>query len=383
MVTGSVQIKDGKYYAVLNLKNENGKRKQKWISTGLPIRGNKKKAEKFLSEKIAEYDKKNVKYSDLTVAGYFENWLSEIKSEVKPNTYRNYHANMVNHIIPYFKNKGILLQDLKPQHLEDYYNSKLQSNSKLNSAEALSRTTIKHHHQNISKALSDAVRKEVIYYNPATSARTPKAEKFKAEFLNQSQVNEMLVLFKDSVIYIPILLASVYGLRRSEVLGLQWKNIDFVNKSIHIVQTLQQNTGGSYLDTTKTESSNRTLPMTNDIYNVLNKHKAEQESRQNLMGNYYIASDFVCTWNNGKVISPNYLTKTFHSIISKSNLPDVRFHDLRHSAASNLLEMGFSVVQVADWLGHSSSTTTLNFYAHVDKKSKLNIANALEKVIDF
>lgn len=383
MVTGSVQIKDGKYYAVLNLKNENGKRKQKWISTGLPIRGNKKKAEKFLSEKIAEYDKKNVKYSDLTVAEYFENWLSEIKSEVKPNTYRNYHANMVNHIIPYFKNKGILLQDLKPQHLEDYYNSKLQSNSKLNSAEALSRTTIKHHHQNISKALSDAVRKEVMYYNPATSARTPKAEKFKAEFLNQSQVNEMLVLFKDSVIYIPILLASVYGLRRSEVLGLQWKNIDFVNKSIHIVQTLQQNTGGSYLDTTKTESSNRTLPMTNDIYNVLNKHKAEQESRQNLMGNYYIASDFVCTWNNGKVISPNYLTKTFHSIISKSNLPDVRFHDLRHSAASNLLEMGFSVVQVADWLGHSSSTTTLNFYAHVDKKSKLNIANALEKVIDF
>ena len=383
MVTGSVQIKDGKYYAVLNLKNENGKRKQKWISTGLLIRGNKKKAEKFLSEKIAEYDKKNVKYSDLTVAEYFENWLSEIKSEVKPNTYRNYHANMVNHIIPYFKNKGILLQDLKPQHLEDYYNSKLQSNSKLNSAEALSRTTIKHHHQNISKALSDAVRKEVMYYNPATSARTPKAEKFKAEFLNQSQVNEMLVLFKDSVIYIPILLASVYGLRRSEVLGLQWKNIDFVNKSIHIVQTLQQNTGGSYLDTTKTESSNRTLPMTNDIYNVLDKHKAEQESRQNLMGNYYIASDFVCTWNNGKVISPNYLTKTFHSIISKSSLPDIRFHDLRHSAASNLLEMGFSVVQVADWLGHSSSTTTLNFYAHVDKKSKLNIANALEKVIDF
>ena len=383
MVTGSVQIKDGKYYAVLNLKNENGKRKQKWISTGFSIRGNKKKAEKFLSEKIAEYDKKNVKYSDLTVAEYFENWLSEIKSEVKPNTYRNYHANMVNHIIPYFKSKGILLQDLKPQHLEDYYNSKLQSNSKLNSAEALSRTTIKHHHQNISKALSDAVRKEVMYYNPATSARTPKAEKFKAEFLNQSQVNEMLVLFKDRVIYIPILLASVYGLRRSEVLGLQWKNIDFVNKSIHIVQTLQQNTGGSYLDTTKTESSNRTLPMTNDIYNVLDKHKAEQESRQNLMGNYYIASDFVCTWNNGKVISPNYLTKTFHSIISKSSLPDIRFHDLRHSAASNLLEMGFSVVQVADWLGHSSSTTTLNFYAHVDKKSKLNIANALEKVIDF
>lgn len=383
MVTGSIQVKDGKYYAVLNLKNENGKRKQKWINTGYTIRGNKKKAEKFLNEKIAEWDKKNIRYCDLTVADYFENWLDNIKVEVKPNTYRSYHGNMINHIIPYFKSKGILLQDLKPYQLEDYYKYKLKPNSKINSPEALSTTTIKHHHQNISKALSDAVRRGILYYNPATSARTPKQEKFKSEFLNPEQINEMLILFKDSIVYMPVMLCAVYGLRRSEALGLKWTHIDFTSKSIRICETLQQHTGGSYTDSTKTESSNRTLPMTDDVYNVLIKHKQEQKQRKQLMGNYYVDSDFVCTWNNGKVITPNYLTKTFHSVISKSNLPQIRLHDLRHSCASNLISNGKSVVEVAAWLGHSSSSTTLNVYAHADKTSKQNIADTLKTMINI
>lgn len=137
-------------------------------------------------------------------------------------------------------------------------------------------------------------------------------------------------------------------------------------------------TGGNYTDTPKTESSYRTLPMTNEVYNALVKTKSLQEERKQLMGNYYAQNDYVCTWQNGNVISPNYLTRTFKSIISKSNLPNIRLHDLRHSAASNLLDIGFSVVQVADWLGHSSSATTLNFYAHAEKRSKMDIANALE-----
>ena len=96
------------------------------------------------------------------------------------------------------------------------------------------------------------------------------------------------------------------------------------------------------------------------------------------MGNYYIDSDYVCTWANGTVITPNYLTRVFHSVISHSTLPKIRLHDLRHSVASNLLNAGFSVVQVQEWLGHSSAATTLNFYAHVDKSSKMQIAKALD-----
>lgn len=377
-ITGSIQAKNGKWWIVVNLYDENGKRKPKWIDTQLPERGNKRNAEKLLAEYLAEYNKMNIPYSQLTVADYFTQWLIDIQTEVKQNTYRSYYGNMTNHIIPYFQQNKIQLQELTPFDLEDYYKSKLQPNSKMKSESALSVTTIKHHHQNISKALTDAVRKGLILANPAASARTPKAEKFKGEFLNRKQVNELLLLFKGNVVELPVLLCSVYGLRRSEVLGLKWHNVDFESKSITIAETLQQGTHGDYTDTPKTDSSYRTLPMTNEVYNSLKTAKNLQNERQKLMGNYYVQSDYVCTWQDGNVISPNYLTRTFKSVISKSNLPQIRLHDLRHSAASNLLDMGFSVVQVADWLGHSSSATTLNFYAHAEKRSKMDIANALD-----
>lgn len=98
------------------------------------------------------------------------------------------------------------------------------------------------------------------------------------------------------------------------------------------------------------------------------------------MGDYYTRSDYVCTWPNGEVITPNYLTRTFHTTIGNSTLPAIRLHDLRHSVASNLLSGGFSVVQVQEWLGHSSAATTLTFYAHVDKTSKMSIAERLDKI---
>lgn len=377
-ITGSVQVKNGKWWVVVNLYDENNKRKPKWIDTNLPERGNKRNAEKLLAGYLTDYNKLNIPYSKITVAEYFTQWLDEIKTEVKANTYRSYHANMTNHIIPYFQSNKIELQELTPFDLEQYYRFKLKPNSKINSGEALSPTTIKHHHQNISKALTDAVRKGLITVNPASAARTPKAEKFKAEFLNQKQVREMLTLFDGSVVQLPVFLCSVYGFRRSEVLGLKWQNVDFDNKSITIAETLQQGIGGNYTDTPKTESSYRTLPMTHEVYKALADAKTIQDKRKQLMGNYYIKNDYVCTKPNGDVIFPNYLTRIFKSVISKSDLPNIRLHDLRHSAASNLLDMGFSVVQVADWLGHSSSATTLNFYAHAEKRSKMEIANALE-----
>lgn len=292
---------------------------------------------------------------------------------------------MQNHIIPYFKAKKTLLQELTAVDLEDYYASKLQKGSKLKTAEALSPTTIKHHHQNISKALSDAVHDRLIPLNPASSARMPRArniKKFKPEFLNTQEVDSLLVLFDGSVVELPVRLCAFYGFRRSEVLGLKWSAIDLERRTISVVETLQQGIGGNYTEDTKTESSTRTMPMPESIYTMIRRQHDLQEERKAVMGNYYIESDYLCTWPNGQVISPNYLTKTFHSIVSKSTLPQVRLHDLRHSAATNLLEMGFNVAQVAEWLGHESPNTTLKIYSHAIKTSKESMANALKKKIN-
>lgn len=378
-VTGSVQTKNGTYYIVLYLHDTSGKRKPKWINTKLPLKDNKRKAERMLVDMLAEWNSKKVSVSDLTVAGYFEQWLKDIESKVKRNTYTAYHGNMKNHIIPYFHEKKILLQELSAADLNEYYHSKLKIGSSLKFGLSLSPTTVKHHHQNISKALTDAVEKKLIEINPASSAKPPKARPFKGKFLNPAEVEKLLLLFSGSVVEVPVKLCAVYGFRRSEVLGLKWSCVDFENRTLMIAETLQQSTGGSYTDTPKTYSSFRTMPMTDSVYELLKSQKEVQKKRRDVMGGYYIDNDYVCIWPNGKVIEPNYLTRTFHAVISKSNLPQIRLHDLRHSAASNLLNMGFSVVQVADWLGHESATTTLKFYSHVDASSKRAVANSLEE----
>lgn len=383
---GSLQIKDGKYYAVLSFRtnevqsNGKPKYKTKWFCTGYTVKGNKKKAQKFLEDKRAEYDKKNLNYSDLLFTDYIEIWLENIKPELRPSTYRGYAGNIKNHIIPYFKGRRIKLQDLTPWELENFYNYLSTDNCKADGSEPLSATTIKHIHRTISKALNDGIRRGILYYNVASTAKTPKPEKHKGEFLNQEQVQELLKLFKGSTVEIPVVLCALFGFRRGEVLGLKWHSIDMVKCTITVSETLQQHIGGSITVPPKTESNYRTLPMPEMVFNMLQAHKQEQAKMKAPLKDEYINSDYVCTWKNGRVIEPNYLTRVFHKVISESDLPTIRLHDLRHSVASNLLNMGFTVVQVAEWLGHSSSTTTLNYYAHTDKTSKMSISKSIDNL---
>lgn len=375
-MTASVQKKGNYYHIYLRYKDTTGKWKSTSISTGLTVSGNnKRKAEQKRLEILHEWENKKSIGSNMLVSDFFKQWLDEIKTTVQPNTYRGYKGNMINHIIPYFSEKRITLRNLKVKHLEEYYRKMIES--------GLSAQTVKHHHQNISNALKSALRKELISSNPAQIAKTPKAEKFKGDFLNAEQVAELMQRLDKSPIRIPALLGAYYGLRRSEIIGLSWKFVDFENKRITIAQTVLQNTGGDYVRSgTKNDSSYRTLPMSDYIYNTLLQHKAWQEERKRTLKSKYIDSDFVCTFDNGKLISPNYLTKKFKAIIKESNLPQVRFHDLRHSVASNLLINGFSIVEVQEWLGHSSASTTLNFYSHIDSsKSKTAISKSLDNMI--
>ena len=374
-ITGSIQQKNGKWYAVLNLKDANGKRKPKWIPTGFKIRGNKKKAELFLEQQISKYSENALgdNANDMLLADYFERWLPKIETEVRPNTFRAYKGNMMNHIIPYFRKKKTKLQQLCPVNLEDYY--------QYLKGKGLSSTTIKHHHQNISKALSDAVHDQLLAYNPASSAKSPSPAKFKAKFLTPKQLEQLMILIKGTVIELPVQLCSIYGFRRSEVLGLKWKYIDFEKRTITIAETLQQCVGGSYVEDTKTESSRRVLPLTQQAYDLLMTQREMQIERSRVMGCYYYKSDYVCTWADGRVIQPNYLTKNFHQILLNSDLPMVRFHDLRHSTASNLMEQNVSIVNISGWLGHSSPTTTLNFYAHTNQEQKKRVANVIDDMI--
>ena len=376
-MTGSLQIKNNKYYAVLNFTGEDGKRRQKWIPTYLEVRGNKRKALEILHQLEETYDDKRMQIEDLLFADYLTSWLERVKPTLEPCTYRSYAGNMNNHVIPYFRQKRLKLHELKPFHLEDYYAAKLSG------GHPLSTQTVRHHHQNISKALNDALRHELINSNPAQKAKLPKAKKYIGAFLNPNQLQQLLALFQGMEIEFAVMFIATYGMRRSEALGLCWQNVDFENNQFTISRVLIQHTGQSYYvkDCTKNESSYRTLPLTKDVRLMLEQIHQRQSHNREQFGNVYHDSDSVFTWPDGTLISPNYLTRMFHKTIAASDLPPIRLHDLRHSTASNLLANNFSVVEVQHWLGHSQASTTLNFYSHIDATSKRNITAALENLL--
>ena len=380
-ITGFVTVKGGKYYAVLNVHDEMGRRKPKWVPTDLPQRGNKRNAEKILQNLIDEWNNKEVPFCSMSLDEYLEQWIEQADAGIKPNTYRMYRANVMNHILPYFKEHRVMLTDLKPQHLEEFYRMKQSPGSNLCNNKPLSATTIKHFHQVLSKALTDAVRQGLINHNPASVARTPKAEKFMGNFLNPSELDELLALFIDSPVELPVNLCAVYGFRRSEVLGLKWDSVDFEERSITVSETLQQGVGGSYIDTPKTTSSYRTLPMTDSVRQMLLEHRQKQMRRQAVLKRGYVKSDYICTLGNGSVISPNYLSRTFHNVVAKSDLPNIRLHDLRHSYAVASLRAGDDIKTVQSNLGHHTAAFTLDVYGHVTEEMKRASADRMEKFI--
>lgn len=372
-MTGSIQPKSGRLYMVIHYKDNNGKSKNEWIPTHLPIKGNMKTAKDMLEKWLHEHRNCDMNSAGLLLSDYLESWINSVQFDLQTSTFRGYKGNLSDHIISYFREKKIKLIDLKIRDLEMFYSSVLLIEKKLSPQSVL------HCHRIISKALNDAIRQEIIPSSPASLAKCPKVNKHVPTFLNISQVKEIMRLFKNTPIEHVVNFICTYGLRRSEALGLCWDKVDFDNNQFTICRAKIQNTGGDYLKAgTKNDSSYRTLPLTSDMREMFLALKEEKEKNRRLFADSYLDSDSVFVFPDGTPIAPNYLSRTFHKAIMKSDLPKVTVHELRHSAASNLLAQGFSVVDIQMWLGHSQPSTTLNFYSHVDSSSKINIQRFLD-----
>ena len=221
-MTGSLQIKNNKYYAVLNMNDSNGKRRQKWISTELPVKGNKKRANEVLMKLLEDYEECDFHFDNLLLVDYLYEWLERAKSNLELSTYAGYLGNLKNHIAPYFQKRKIRLLELKPYLLEDFY-------AYLMVKKGLSAQTVRHNHRVISKALNDAMRHDMIPSNPAQRVTLPKIKKYVGSFLNPEQLITLFSLFQDSIIYEAVAFTATYGLRRSETLGLCWDKVDFLH----------------------------------------------------------------------------------------------------------------------------------------------------------
>ena len=219
-MTGSLTEKCGKYYAIINYYTEDCKRKQKWINTGYEVKGNKKKAEQFLRNTLAEYERNKVDIDkDMLFTDFLDQWLLIIKNNVRANTLSSYRYVVDKHIKPYFAGKRLTLSQLKPMHLQKYYAYKMDT--------GLSANSVLKHHTNIHNALEHALRMNMIPFNQADRVYLPKRKKFVSKFYDENQLNELLSLVKGTPIETAVYLTAYYGLRRSEVLGLKWDAIDF------------------------------------------------------------------------------------------------------------------------------------------------------------
>lgn len=391
MVTGHLREKRGIYHIVLNYVDENGKRKTPSKTTGLPVKGNKKRAEAMLREackiKEAELEQRKEERQEqerssprnLPFTDFLLDWLDMMRSNLEVTTYSTYTMGIKNKIKPYFDqhHPGLKLSELEPKHIQDYYTYEMKVNG-------VSANTVIHRHANIRKALQYAVKTGLLDSNPADRIERPKKEPFIGSIYNEKELEQLFDAVKGDPIELGVILAAFYGLRRSEAVGLKWDAIDFEQKTIVIRHTVTQVCveGKSTLiekDRTKTKASFRTLPLVPPFEELLKKLKQQQEENRKLCGAAYCKQykDYIYVNEIGELIKPGYLTQHFPLVLKKNGMRKIRFHDLRHSCASLLYANGVSLKEIQEWLGHSDISTTSNIYTHLDFSSKVASANAI------
>ena len=378
-VTASLQIRNGIYQAVLSYK-KNEKWETKWKSTGIKaIKGNKKKAENKKEEIRKKFQEEinsdNIDNEDILFIDYMKKWLKMISSSVEPTTLNGYQGVINGRMTDYFKNTKITLQNIKPKHIQEFYQYLLD--------EGLCGNTVKHYHANIRKALQYAMKTDIILSNPADKVDLPKIEEYKPKFYTSDEVKILLNEVIGTKLEIPVMIDCFYGFRRSEVIGLKWSAVDFENDTITIDHTITQINGKLIIrDKTKTKSSKRTLPLEPIVKSFLIELKEKQEKNRELCGDSYNKDylEYICVDNCGNIIRPDYVTETFLKLLKRKNLKIIRFHDLRHTCASILLKNGANMKEIQAWLGHSNYNTTANLYAHLDSSSVNNTGKVMANV---
>ncbi len=381
-MTGSLQKKNGKYYAVINTY-ESGKRKQKWIDTGLAVKGNKTRAEKFLRDEISRYEAiSGTVKSDTLLCDYARYWLETRKGKIDIVTFESYEKFLDSDICPYFKESKIKLNDVNVKTVQDYFDYKLKYGRKKDNT-GLSASTLKKHKNVLSQVLKCAAKEGYITSNPCQYVELPKVEQYEAKFLTNEQASAMLSAVKGERLYPILLIATCYGMRRSEICGLQWDAIDFVNNTVTVKRTMVKQKTLVIKNSTKTASSHRTYPLLPIIKQELLRIRHEQEDNRKFFGSGYIESNQVFTWEGGRPITSDYVSHKFKKLIAKYNLPDVRLHDLRHSCASIMLSAGMQLKDVQEWLGHSDISMTANVYGHLDDTRKKKVANEISGLLSI
>ena len=324
MIAGHLQIKNDNYYMVLNYTDANGKRRQPWIPTGLPAKGNKRRAEKLLLDTRKSFvppvvSKENEDISsDMLFADYMELWLEIIRSSVEKTTFSSYTQMVKGKIAPYFRNTGLTLDGIQAKHIQSFY---------LHELKTVSPGTVIHYHANIHKALKYAVKMDLIPFNPADKVERPKKQRYIADYYRQEELERLLEASKDHPYSLLIQMTAFYGLRRSEALGLKWDAIDFERDTItikHIVTNAKIDGKSEIVcaDRAKTKSSLRSLPLVSNIREKLLALREQQKENRRVCGNCYSKKydGYVFVDAMGNIFNPRSVTANFSKLLEQNGV---------------------------------------------------------------
>ncbi len=327
---------------------------------------------------ISEWPTNSAFYKNgyMLFADYLLEWLEIAKGRLAHATYGAYQGLLKSTIVPYFRKKKLTLRELEARHLQMFYSEMLRR---------VTPNTVIHYHAVIHSALKYAVKTDMLIQNVADKVDRPRKNSFQPVFLSADEMQKMFEALRGTKLELPVLVAAFYGLRRGEVVGLKWDAIDFEQGTISVKRTVTSTIiDGKYQEfeqqSAKTKSSLRTLPLIGSFREYFMQVKEAQELNKQVCGNCYNYEydGFVFVDELGERMRVEYLTNAFPKFLESHGLRRMRFHDLRHSCASLLLANGVPLKHIQEWLGHSDFTTTANIYAHLDYKSKITSAQAME-----
>lgn len=369
---GSIVKRGKKYSIVVDVGRdiETNKRKQQWFSGY----NKKTEAEKDLPRILRELElgtfvaPSKVKFNESVME-----WITlhTKKKELQATTLDGYMNIINNHLIPFYKD--IEVQKILPMHIQQYFNKKL---------EELQAKTLEQHYRVIKQYFDYLKKLQIISNNPCLDIDKPKAKKKKTEVLKPEDVKRLIELVSENYYYeAAVPLALVLGLRRGEVLGLRWSDIDFENNTIHIEHTQQKVKGEYIYKDPKNESSNRIVVVPGPLIEILKKHKKLQAKLKLASTEWNNDKNLVCTRFNGGPITPTVMSTSFKNFMIKHGLPAIRFHDLRHTNASLMHLAKISFKEAANRLGHSNTKITADLYTHLYQNMDYEAAEKLSDVI--
>lgn len=345
-----------------------GKRRQTWKT----FHGTKKQAEAELARLVSAIETgTDLEPQSVTVATFLDRWLEATKSRVAPRTYDRYSEIVRLHILPSLGR--VQLGKLRPLQLEDLY-QRLEANG-------LSRQTILHVHRVLFTALKQGVRWQLVTRNVAEAVSPPRPVRRHVAPFTSQHAAAVLAAVAETDLAPAVALALGTGMRRGEVLGLRWSDVDLTGGEARITQTLQATADGVCFVPPKTHRSARTIALPPFVLDALKQQRSRQGTRRLAAGEAWQDLGLVVDRGDGAPLPPWALSQRFRSLMKRSDI-DLSFHGLRHAHASLMLEAGIHLKIVSERLGHSSIGITADLYTHMAKALDQDAAVKLGNLLD-